>query len=415
MFQSISIVLLVVALFSLFNYRVLKMPNSIGLMIFGIVLAVLITLSQGISMPLYTFFCNLVNDANFAELLFGSLLSFLLFAGSIHVNYTLLLKQKKFILSFATLSVLISTVLVGSLLYGVSYWLNLNLEFVDCLLFGALISPTDPVAALAILGKTNVSKDIKMDIEGESLFNDGIGVIVFSGILLWAKSMGLEGGEGGLGSEILELFLVEVIGGVVYGLLIGYLGFKLLKASKNNSELKIMVSVAIAAGGYAIALMIGVSGPLAMVVAGIMVGQKLHLHREDPNKPSSFTDFWKVLDEMLNGILFLLIGLSIHLIVFSLEYLLLTFVVIILVLVSRSISVAIPYNFLKKKKKEKGALALLTWGGLRGGISLGLAMSLPESDAKDVIVLITFAVVAFSIILQGLSIEKLAKHFENSN
>ena len=415
MFNSISIVLLVVALFSLLNHRVLKMPNSIGLMIFGIVLAVLITLSKSVSEGFYTFFCDLVVNANFKDLLFGSLLSFLLFAGAIHVNYELMVKQKKFIISFATVSVLISTVLVGTALYGISSLTGLNFSLVDCLLFGALISPTDPVAALAILSKTGVSKNIKMNIEGESLFNDGVGVIVFSGILLWAKSMGVEGVEESLSLEILYLFLEEVVGGIAYGIFIGFAGFHLLKLSKDSGELQVMLSLAIAASGYAIATMLEVSGPLAMVVAGITVGHKLHLNEVVTGTNKLFNNFWGVLDETLNGILFLLIGLSLHLIDFNSDLAILAVVMVVVVLLSRYISVLVPFSFLHEDKKEKGALVLLTWGGLRGGISLGLAMSLPESQAKDTIILITFVIVAFSIIVQGLSVGKLANRLQPKN
>ena len=406
MFQSVSILLLIVALFSVINYKLIKLPTSIGLMILGIAMAVGISIIKLVSNETYNVLCTVVLNADFKNLLFDGLLSFLLFAGAIHVDYSLLIKQKRFVLSFATLSVLISTFIIGLLFYYTSHLLQMPVNFIICLLFGALISPTDPVAALAILSKSGVSDKIKMKIEGESLFNVGIGVIVFSGILMWFNSIGSVHTTD-LTSEIFFLFLEEVIGGLAFGFVLGYSGYRLIKWSSDNDELQIILSLSIAASGYAIAQIIGVSGPLAMVVAGIIVGNKLHVN-SNKNKLTFFNKFWKVLDETLNGILFLMIGLSLHLITFELNYLILSTVVIVLVLISRYISVLIPYSFLKKGEQDKGVIKLLTWGGLRGGISLGLAMSLPENESKELIIFITFVVVAFSIIIQGLTIGKLS-------
>ena len=408
MFQAFSILILIVAIFSLINHKWIKLPNTIALMIMGIIMALLITLSKFFSTSFYDFFCQMILDVNFKDLLFDGILSFLLFAGALHVDYKLLFKQRKFIFSFSTISVIISTGIVALLLFYGAKLVGLDFDLIECLLFGALISPTDPVAALAILKKTNVSKDIKVKIEGESLFNDGIGVIVFSGILLWYNTAS-SSVENNLGFEIFNLFLEEVVGGVVYGLAIGYIGYRLIKWCKDSIELQIMLSLSIAMSGYAIAQMFHFSGPLALVIAGLIIGNRMHLNSPDSSSKTFFNQFWEILDDILNGLLFLMIGLSIHLVHFEFNYILLMVLAIVMVLISRFVSVIIPFSILKGKTSEKGTVPLLTWSGLRGGISLGLAISLPETESKNIIVLLTFIVVAFSIIVQGLTISSLAK------
>ncbi len=411
MFQSFSILLLLVAVFSLLNQRTIKLPNSIALMILGVFMALAITIIKPLFPEVYDSLCELIVNANFEDLLFNALLSFLLFAGAIHVDFGKLLKQKKFIISFATLSVLLSTFLVAVLLYGVALLVQVELDFVHALMFGALISPTDPVAALAILKKTSIKEELIVAIEGESLFNDGVGVVVFSGVLIWFNSLSSMESTG-ISYEILTLFLEEVVGGIVFGLALGYGGYLLIKAARANYELKLISSLAVASAGYSIALALEVSAPLAMVVAGILIGNKLHLNTEKDEAHEFFNKFWNVLDEVLNGVLFLLIGLSLHLITFSPGLLLIGILTILLVLLSRYISVLIPYSIFKSGAKEKGVVSILSWGGLRGGISLGLAMSLPESEMRDIIIFLTFVVVAFSIIVQGLTIDKLVKRFK---
>lgn len=413
MFEAFSILLLIVALFSLINLRWIKLPNTIALMILGIVLAIALSFSKYVSEEFYNFFCELIADADLKNLLFNSLLSFLLFAGSMHVDYGLLRKEKKFIISFATVSVLISTLIVGVLLFYTSQLIGLPIGFIESLLFGALISPTDPVAALAIMKKSGVSEKIKMKIEGESLFNDGIGVIVFSGILLWLNSETAVSEEG-FAEELILLFVEEVIGGLAFGAVLGFVGYYLIKASSESPGLQVILSLAVAASGYSIAMMMHLSGPLAMVVGGLIIGNKMHLNDAKIKANVFYNRFWEVLDEALNGILFLLIGLSLHLIPIKPGFIVLGSIMIVLVLLSRYISIIIPLTFFKGKL-DKGTKSILTWAGLRGGISLALAMSLPESEVKDLILLITFLIVAFSIIVQGLTIGKLVKWLNRKN
>lgn len=409
MLQSFSIIFAIAAIFSFINYKWLKLPTTIGLMMMSLVTIILITLSQYIFTDFYLFFCDIVTDTDFKTLLFDGILSFLLFAGALHVNIDELNKEKKPILLFATMGVLISTFLVGGLTYASAMAIGIELPFIHALLFGALISPTDPIAVMAILKKANIAKSLGVKIEGESLFNDGIGVVVFSGVLIVA-GMGEHHAESGLGLEIGKLFLEEAVGGLVYGALLGFIGYFSIKSIEENPQLAVMISLAIVMGGYAITSIIHVSGPLAMVVAGIIIGNKLNVASNKGVTRKLLNEFWEVLDDVFNGILFVLIGLSIHLLEFDTLYLVLGGIAIFIVMISRFISVFIPYALLKHEESSPlKTVTILTWGGLRGGISIALALSLGDNPSSQIILFITFVVVLFSIIVQGLSIGHLVK------
>ncbi|WP_299260013.1 sodium:proton antiporter [uncultured Aquimarina sp.] len=409
MLQSFSIIFSIAAFFSFVNYKWLKMPATIALMLMSLVTVVIITLSKSIAPDFYQFFCDIVANSDFRSLLLDGILSFLLFAGALHVNIDELNKEKWPIILFATLGVLISTGIVGGLTYGAAQLINIELPFLDALLFGALISPTDPIAVMAILKKANIAKSLGIKIEGESLFNDGIGVVVFSGILI-LTGMGEHHGEGSVGAEIGKLFLEEAIGGIVYGVLLGFIGYQSIKSVKENPQLSVMISLAIVMGGYSLASLIHVSGPLAMVVAGMIIGNKLNVASNQGATRKLINDIWEVLDDVFNGILFVLIGLAIHLLKFDTGHLTLGIIAIFIVLFSRFISVLIPYSLLKHSEMSPlKTVTILTWGGLRGGISLALALSLADNPSSEVILYITYVVVFFSIIVQGLSIGKLVK------
>ncbi|WP_299218492.1 sodium:proton antiporter [uncultured Aquimarina sp.] len=409
MLQSFSIVFSIAAFFSYVNYKWLKMPATIALMLMSLVTVVIITLSKSIAPDFYQFFCDMVANSDFRSLLLDGILSFLLFAGALHVNIDELAKEKWPIILFATLGVLISTFLVGGLTFGAAQLLKLELPFLHALLFGALISPTDPIAVMAILKKANIAKSLGIKIEGESLFNDGIGVVVFSGILI-LTGMGEHHGEGSVSAEIGKLFLEEAVGGIIYGALLGFLGYQSIKSVKENPQLSVMISLAIVMGGYAFASLIHVSGPLAMVVAGMIIGNKLNVATNKGPTRKLINEIWEVLDDVFNGILFVLIGLAIHLLKFDAGHLTLGVIAIFIVLLSRFISVFIPYSLLKHSETSPiKTVTILTWGGLRGGISLALALSLADNPSSEVILYITYVVVFFSIIVQGLSIGKLVK------
>ncbi|WP_106793294.1 sodium:proton antiporter [Aquimarina sp. Aq78] len=409
MLQSFSIIFAIAAFFNFVNYKWLKLPTTIGLMLMSLATILIITISKSIIPEFYQFFCDIVTNSDFRSLLLDGILSFLLFAGALHVNIDELAKEKWPILLFATLGVLISTFIVGGLTFGTAQLIGLELPFLHALLFGALISPTDPIAVMAILKKANIAKSLGIKIEGESLFNDGIGVVVFSAILILA-GMGEHPIEGSITSEIGKLFLEEAIGGILYGGLLGFIGYQSIKSVKDNPQLAVMISLAIVMGGYAFASLIHVSGPLAMVVAGMIIGNKLNIATNKGPTRKMLNDIWEVLDDVFNGILFVLIGLAIHLLKFDLDHLILGSIAILIVLISRFISVFIPYSLLKHSENNPiKTVTILTWGGLRGGISIALALSLADNPSSEIILYITYVVVLFSIIIQGLSIGKLVK------
>lgn len=409
MLQSFSIIFSIAALFSLINYKWLKMPATIGLMLMSLATMILITLSKGVFPEFYRFFCDIVNQSDFRTLLLDGILSFLLFAGALHVNIDDLAKEKWSVLLFATLGVLISTLIVGVLIFSAANLMGLHLSLIYAFLFGALISPTDPIAVLAILKKTKIAKNLQVKIEGESLFNDGIGVVIFAGILILAD-MGGQPTESSLGVEIGKLFLEEAVGGILFGALLGFIGYTSIKSVKENPQLAVMISLAIVIGGYAMASLIHVSGPLAMVISGMYIGNKLNVATNKGPTRKLINEIWEVLDDVFNGILFVLIGLAIHLLNFSPGYLTLGVLAIIIVLLARFISVFLPYSLLKhKESKPIKTVAILTWGGLRGGISIALALSLGDNTSSELILYITYSVVLFSIIVQGLSIGRLVQ------
>ena len=414
MLQSFSIIFSIAAFFSFINYKWLKLPNTIGLMIMSLATIIIITLSKNIFPDFYWFFCDTVNHSDFKTLLFDGLLSFLLFAGALHVDICDLAKEKWSIVLFASLGVLISTFIVGGLTFWVTQLMGIELPFIHALLFGALISPTDPIAVMAILKKAKIAKSLGIKIEGESLFNDGIGVVVFSGILIVAEVMGGVEANGSVSIEIGRLFLEEAVGGIAYGFLLGFIGYQCIKSIKENAHLSIMISLAIVMGGYAIASMIHVSGPLAMVVAGIFIGNRFNVNSNKGETRKIFNEIWEVLDDVFNGILFVLIGLAIHLLEFNSNYLMLGIIAIFIVLVARFISVLLPYSLLKhSESKPMKTVAILTWGGLRGGISIALALSLADNPSAEIILYITYVIVIFSIIVQGLSIGSFVKKLYN--
>lgn len=412
MLQSFSILLLIAGLFSYVNYRWIKLPNTIGLMLMGLAFAVLVVLSKNILPDFYQFFCNIVTEVDFKTLLMDGMLSFMLFAGAIHVNIHALAKEKWSVFLFASLGVLISTAVVGLLIYGAAMLVGIELSLLYALLFGALISPTDPIAVIAILKKAGVSQSLEMKIEGESLFNDGVGVVVFSGILLVIGAENSMGEEGSLFAEIGMLFLEEAVGGLVFGAVIGSVAYALMKSVKENAQLVVILSLATAMGGYAIASMLHLSGPLAMVVAGLIIGNKFNISSNKGETRKTFNEVWEVLDETLNGILFLLIGLAAHLLDFNEKYLILGLIAIGIVLLARFVSVIIPFSLLKHKDHSTmKTVSLLSWGGLRGGISLALALSIPivDGEVNEVLLFVTYTVVLFSVIVQGLSISQLVE------
>ncbi len=389
--------------FAYINQKFLKLPFVIGLFLLSNILS-LIIFSSGVWLNLpYDDIRRAIANAKIDKIILDILLGFLLFAGAMHTNWKGIKKQIKPIAVFALGGVLLSTIIIASLFFGISQLLQLQIDFIYCLLFGALISPTDPIAVLGILTKANVPKKIEETIVGESLFNDGVGVVVFIALLDTLNSGNFSFSYFGL------LFLQEAGGGIVMGLLLGYCLHLFLK-SIDHYETEVLLTLAFVMGGYALCNYIHISGPLAMVVMGLMVGN----FKKDITMSNTTQEyvhkFWKLVDVILNAILFIIIAFVLIVIDFKTHYIILGLISIFIVLLSRTIIVYFPHllfpKFLKLDSKEA---ELITWGGLRGGLSLALVLSLPDSETKNILLIATYFCVLFSILIQGLTIERLAK------
>ena len=415
-----TFLLLLASIFSIINLRILKLPQTIGLMVLAIALSAVILIAGVISPELLTFATSLTEQFDFSVLLIDVMLPFLLFAGAISVNVHELLKDKLTILLLASFGVVFSTFAVGTGLF----WLTeqsflglseLGLSYVDCLLFGALIAPTDPIAVLAMVKKMNLSSITETRIAGESLFNDGIGVVVFLTLL----SMKLEGIENVTLASVGSLFATEVIGGIVLGAIMGFLGLKLVKYIENEHvELEVLITLSMVLLVPVISHIFHFSAVLGVVVMGLFLNQNIDGDDQAEGVQRVMGDyvykFWHLLDETLNAILFILIGLEVIPILqnFDFSYLLIILIMIIVVVISRGIGVFVPIKILSIKKTfEKNTALIITWGGLRGGLSIALALNLPDSigSGKDLILILTYGVVLFTILVQGLTLKKIVK------
>ena len=415
-----AILLLLASLFSIINLRLLKLPQTIGLMILAIGLSIAILIIGLIFPKFLASVTELNNSFDFSVLLIDIMLPFLLFAGAISVDVHQLLKDKLTILLLAGFGVVFSTFAVGS---GV-FWLieqpffglnSLGLTLVDCLLFGALIAPTDPIAVLAIVKKMKLSPMTETRIAGESLFNDGIGVVVFLTLL----KVKLTGIENVTFNSVSFLFANEVVGGILIGCLIGYLGLKLVKYIENERvELEVLITLSLVLLVSVISSKFHFSGPLGVVMMGLFLNRNIDTDNDQVGVQKAMGEyvykFWHLLDETLNAILFILIGLAIIPIFqnFTLTYLLISALTIFLVVISRSIGVFVPIKFLSLFKDfQKGTGLIITWGGLRGGLSIALALNLPDQlgEGKELLLFLSYMVVLFSILVQGLTLKKLAK------
>lgn len=404
-YTIITIIISISAIFAYINFRFIKLPVTIGIMVLSLLFSVMLVTIGHYTPTITTNLVSMIHSIDFHELLMNIMLSFLLFAGAIHINAQSLKKELVPVITLATVGILISTFIVGGLVYYLFAAFNTPVDFIYCLLFGALISPTDPIAVLGILKKAGIAKSMELKISGESLFNDGVAVVVFLAIYQIANSGGAEVSL----SEISTLFFEEAIGGLLYGLVLGLLGFYLLR-SIDNYQVEVLITLAIVMGGYSLAHYIHVSGPLAMVIAGIITGnQGKSLAMSDTTR-DYLGKFWELVDDILNTILFLLIGFEVLVIKVNPTILVIGGITILIVLLARWLSVAFPVLILKLRIKfEKNAIAILTWGGLRGGISVALALSLPEHMYRNELVTITYVVVIFSIIVQGLTIGKVSQ------
>lgn len=406
--EIISITILLAAFFAYLNHRFIKWPPTIGIMALSLISSILLAILGNSKFLLSNKAIELANSVDFQDVLMNFILSFLLFAGAIHIDAGKLKKEGWPVLLLATMGILISTFLVGGMTWNLFKVFQIPVPFIYCLLFGSLISPTDPVSVIGILRQAKIPSSLEVKIAGESLFNDGVAVVIFISIAQIARS-----GTGDFSAlEIVKLFFQETIGGLLFGTALGYIGFLALR-SIDDYKVEVLITLALVMGGYTIASHIHVSGPLAMVVAGIITGNKVKEEVMSDETIDYLDKFWHLIDEILHAILFLFIGLEMLIIKINVTVTIIGGITIIIVLLSRWISVIVPVVLLKYKIKfEKHAIAILTWGGLRGGISVALALSLTDKMHRDEFVLITYIVVVFSILVQGLSIGKLAKKLQ---
>ena len=424
LFEIAALLLVLSAAFSWVNRVYIKLPHTIGLLIIALI-ASMVMLALQVAFPSIGLTATLqgaISQIDFNETLMKGMLAFLLFAGALHVDLTFLRSEKWAIGLMATFGVLLSTFIVGTGFYFIAQLLGVNLPFIWALVFGALISPTDPVAVLSILKTVNMPHALEAKIAGESLFNDGVGVVVFSIILaIAAATLGHDASAAaGHGADsfgvlqVAELFFVEAIGGAVLGLVAGWVAYKSMAAIDEHA-IEVLITLAIVAGTYALASRIEVlghhlSGPIAVVIAGLMIGNKGAQFAMSEHTRTYLFGFWEMVDEILNSVLFLLIGLELLVLGILPEYALLTAIAIPLVLLARFTAVSVPMRFLGLFKTfTKGAIPVLTWGGVRGGISVALALSLPPSEFKPLILTATYGVVVFSIIVQGLTVKRVVE------
>ncbi len=396
-----ALLLTLAAVFSYLNHRFIRLPTTIGIMLIAIVMSLALLLLDRLQVTdVYSAACRLFASVDFDETLLHGMLSFLLFAGALHVNLDDLLRHKWVIGLLATAGVALSALLVGVLAAIVFSLAGIAMPFLYALLFGALIAPTDPVAVLSMLKTAGIPRSLEVKIAGESLFNDGVAVVAFLMVL-----GAIRGGSVTLPGMAL-LFIQEVGGGIVFGLAAGWVCYLMLK-SVDNYQVEILLTLALVMGGYALADALHLSGPIAIVVAGLLIGNRGRLLAMSPGTRGHLDSFWELMDEFLNAILFLLIGLEILVISISRPVLLAGLLLIPAVLLARLASIGLPVLLLRSFFAfSPGVVSILTWGGLRGGISVALVLSLPAGAERDTLLAVTYIVVVFSILVQGLTLKR---------
>jgi len=412
-FIILTIIIFLAALFGYVNVRFLKLPTTIGLMLITIVFSLVIFGISFFDDTLLDIEEYIITKLDFRTLLLDVMLSFLLFAGALHTNFEQLKVQRWPVIVFATLGVLASTFLVGTAVFYMLPLFGLQVSYIHCLLFGALISPTDPIAVLGILKQAGAPKKLETKIVGESLFNDGVGVVVFLTIFNIAKSGGSEESTGFL--HILELFGAEVIGGIGLGLAIGYITYLLMR-SIDDYDTEVIITLAAVMVGTAVAQKLHFSAPLAMVTAGLLVGNDTVRQSTMSEMTETYVDkFWELIDILLNTILFVLIGMEILVLTFDLNYVLAGLMAIPIVLICRYLSLLLPIEFFKDRLGfVPKTNIIMTWGGLRGGISIALCLGLTQDMERDLFLVITYVIVIFSIVVQGLTVGRLVEKTQNT-
>ncbi|MHC4561824.1 MAG: cation:proton antiporter [Planctomycetota bacterium] len=417
-FNVMAVLITLSAAFAYVNVRFLRWPRTIALMCMTLALALGFVLVGQLPFEwarnVLTRATDVTRQIHFETVLMDGMLAFLLFAGALHVDLGALLRRKLSVGVFATVGVLASTFLVGGGTYVLTRMWGYPLSWLHCLLFGALISPTDPIAVLAIMKRAGAGRELETRIAGESLFNDGIGVVVFITLLKFVGG-GHGGGHVGVGVDLLDvlgMFAVEAGGGAMLGLVLGYLAYRLIR-SVDNFQVEIMITLSLVTGGYALAGALDMSGPIAMVIAGLFIGNSGMRLGMSATTRERMGNFWELIDELLNAVLFVLIGLEVLVLTLRWGVLLAGLAAVGVVLAARLVSIGVPIVVLRRWRHfAPGTIRLMTWGGLRGGISVALALSLGgriEAEPHSLILSLTYVVVAFSILIQGLTIKRLVR------
>ncbi|RDC58476.1 sodium:proton antiporter [Pedobacter chinensis] len=405
LYYSFSVLIVLASFFSYLNLRYLKLPSTIGIMIIAMLSSIVLVLTGSLFPKTFDHFSTLLQDVDFTEVLMGAMLNFLLFAGAIHINLVDLREQRAPVIIFSTVSVVISTFAVGALVFYITPIFGFHIPFIYSLLFGALISPTDPIAVMGVLKEANVKKSLETKVAGESLFNDGVAVVIFAVILQLAQGTDVDLSF----TNISWLLVKEALGGFVLGTILG-IGASNAMRKIDDYKVSVLITLSVVMGGYLIAHSIHISGPLTMVAAGIVIGNYGKRTAMSAVTKDYLNKFWELIDEILNAILFLFIGFELLIIHNITDYWLIGLCCIVIVLFSRFLSIYIPVVVIPFKNKfSSGTIKVLVWGGLRGGVSIALVLSMDEGPYKPLLVGITYFVVVFSIIVQGLTVGKLAK------
>ncbi len=405
-FNAIALILSFAAIASYLNHRYIQLPQTIALMAISLILSLMLVVLGIAGIIDKTPIDAFVEALNFDEILLHCLLAYLLFAGALHINLEALKGVIGQIITLATFSVVASGVMAGAMFWGIATLLGFNVGFIHGLLFGTLIAPTDPVAVLGILKKAGAPKTLETTMAGESLFNDGIGVVIFLTVASVAFT-----GEDPVLSEIGTFLLLEVGGGAVLGLLLGWVTYILMRPVDDYS-IEVLLSLALVSGGYALAISLHISGPIVVVVAGIIIGNKARSTAMSETTRGYLDNFWELIDDILNVVLFALVGLEVVAIQLDWNHALVGVFAIPAVLLARFISILFPgamFHFIGLLPFKRDVLYALTWGGLRGGISIALALSLPASPERDLLVTAAYIVVTFSVLVQGLTFGNLVK------
>ncbi len=398
------------ALFGYINYRFLRLPHTIGLVVIALAASLSIIAFDLMepSAQIGHKVTGLLRQIDFNETLMHGMLSFMLFAGALHADFSAIKSRRLTIGVMACLGTLISTFVVGGLMWFLFGLFDLNIPFIWALVFGALISPTDPVAVLGLFKTVKVPDTLQAKMAGESLFNDGVGVVLFTVVVAIALTGNGQGSSMGA-LDIAKLFFTEAVGGAALGLFAGYIGYRAMYKIDEPS-LEVLITLALVMVTYALALALHISGPVAMVVAGLFIGNTGVKYAMSEKTREDVLTFWTLIDEILNSVLFLLIGLEVLVVAVSIDLLGIALLAIPVTLFARTLSVTIPIVILSRWQIfTKGAVPVLIWGGLRGGIAVALALSLPDNQYKGTILSITYGVVLFSIIVQGLTVKPLVK------